>query len=93
MPKIDFNKITKLQSTVQNKQFEDLQILSQSMEHKIKTFRLRSIDVIRLTKAVQKTNDVSQTTKFKEADIIRALLMMVEEMPGEKIINFIRKSI
>lgn len=93
MSKIDFNKKTKLDS--RNKiPSEKLEIIhNKEQVHKNKSFRFRAIDLQRINSILKKTNDVSQTTLFKETDIIRGLLTLGEEITGDKMISYIRKSI
>ena len=93
MSKIDFNKKTKLD--IRNEvSVEKLDIIShKETVHKNKSFRFRAIDLQRIKSILKKINDVSQTTLFKETDIIRGLLTLGEETSGEKIISWIRKSI
>lgn len=93
MSKIDFTKKTKLDTRNPNIG-EKLNILkSQESTHKNKSFRFRSIDIERIRIILEKTNEASMATRFKETDIVRGLLTLGEEISGEKVITYIRKSI
>jgi|APCry1669189034_1035192.scaffolds.fasta_scaffold310507_1 hypothetical protein len=93
MSKIDFNKKTKLDIR-KDGQSEKLNIITHAESaSKNKSFRFRLIDLQRIKLILDKTNDSSKNTIFKETDIIRGLLVLGEEASGEKIISSIRKSI
>lgn len=91
MSKINFDKKTKLTDAEEN---EKLKIISHEKPlYKNKSFRFKAADLQRIKNIVEKTNEASSSTYFKETDIIRGLLVLGEEISGEKIISFIRKSI
>ncbi|MSO14417.1 hypothetical protein [Rickettsiales endosymbiont of Trichoplax sp. H2] len=93
MSKIDFNKKTKLTDNLLEKK-ENLKIIDQkNIVYKNKSFRFRAGDLYRIKKILKKTNEASNSTIFKETDIIRGLLALGDEISGEKIISYIRKSI
>lgn len=93
MSKIDFNKKTKLDARKDGHN-EKLNIIAHTEStSKNKSFRFRLIDLQRIKLILEKTNESSNTTIFKETDIIRGLLVLGEEITGEKIISAIRKSI
>jgi hypothetical protein len=93
MSKIDFNKKTKLDNIHENSQEKLDIIVRKEAEVQNKSFRFKSGDLQRLRAILEKTNNASQSTRFKETDIIRGLLALGADTPGEKIISFIRKSI
>jgi hypothetical protein len=100
---INFSKKTKLSNFQKNDEnisgesnnnvSESIKIIKSANMVKIKSFRFRGLDLDRLQKIVNKTNDVSTSSQFNDTDIIRALLTMGEELGGGKIISYIRKSI
>ena len=93
MSKIDFSKKTKLEMS-NNEGHKKLSLISrQEDKYKNKSFRFKAIYLQRIKKILEKANEVSDYTVFKETDIIRGLLAMGEELSGEKMISYIRKSI
>lgn len=94
--KINFSSQTKLsesffKNTLTPK--EKLNIINKNLPSTIKSFRLRPIDLNRLQKIVQKTNNLAQTRKFNDTDLIKALLTFGETFSPEKLISYIRKSL
>jgi hypothetical protein len=89
--KINFNQTTKLNSI--DTKPEKMSIIRSGEIAKTKSFRFRPIDKERLNKILLSANESCKTKRFNETDVIRSLLTMGENLSGDKIISYLRKSL
>jgi len=89
--KINFDQKTKLSSL--GTQQEKISIVKSGEIARVKSFRFRAIDLERLTRILNTANTSCDTKRFSETDVIRLLLVIGENLPGEKLVLNLRKSV
>jgi disulfide oxidoreductase YuzD len=94
--KIDFNNKSKLSMLNEpESKNDDLRLkytLSRTQPAKVKSFRLREIDIQNLDNTVKRINMSGKIQPIHSTDLVKGLLVMATQMNEEKLINFIKMS-
>lgn len=94
--KIDFNSKSKLSALLEPDAVHDeLNLnysLAKSQKTKVKSFRLREIDIQTLNSTINRLNNSGKIQPINTSDLLKGLLFMASQMTEEKIINFIKMS-
>jgi hypothetical protein len=94
--KINFTNKSKLSTLGEEENRNDELSLSYSLtkiqQAKVKSFRLREIDIKNLDNTVKRVNMSGKIQPIVSTDLIKGLLVMATQMNEEKIINFIKMS-
>lgn len=93
--KINFEKKTKLSSLNEtpDKEGEGIKILTKKTEGKSVSFRLRQIDIERITNLLSDVNKRSTSQYFSRSQLLRGLIMLGNSTDSTKILEKIRESL
>lgn len=94
--KIDFTNKSKLSTLREPESKNDELKLSYSLTKiqraKVKSFRLREIDIQNLNNTVKRINMSGKIQPILSTDLIKGLLVMAAQINEEKLINYIKMS-